>query len=150
MGVLPHNSPTVTVLQPRKGRYATMSGSFDPRELARHCELVLNGKTRTFMIQDVPKIIDGGESEDENDYEPEEPIEEEFDLNDIMGEETEDATLGLTRAEIAELERKKEEEELAEAARVKEEEEKKQQQQKSSGKKKKKKGKKGKKKKEDL
>ena len=148
--VLPHNSPTVTVLQPRKGRYATMSGSFDPRELARHCELVLNGKTRTFMIQDVPKIIDGGESEDENDYEPEEPIEEEFDLNDIMGEETEDATLGLTRAEIAELERKKEEEELAEAARVKEEEEKKQQQQKSSGKKKKKKGKKGKKKKEDL
>ena len=148
--VLPHNSPTVTVLQPRKGRYATMSGSFDPRELARHCELVLNGNTRTFMIQDVPKIIDGGESEDENDYEPEEPIEEEFDLNDIMGEETEDATLGLTRAEIAELERKKEEEELAEAARVKEEEEKKQQQQKSSGKKKKKKGKKGKKKKEDL
>jgi predicted secreted protein len=100
------------------------------------------------MIQDVPKIIDGGESEDENDYEPEEPIEEEFDLNDIMGEETEDATLGLTRAEIAELERKKEEEELAEAARVKEEEKK--QQQKSSGKKKKKKGKKGKKKKEDL
>ena len=122
-----------------------MSGSFDPRELARHCELVLNGKTRTFMIQDVPKIIDGGASEDEDDYEPE----EEFDLNDIMGEETEDATLGLTRAEIAELERKKEEEELAEAARVKEEE-KKQQQQKSSGKKKKKKGKKGKKKKEDL
>ena len=64
------------------------------------------------MIQDVPKIIDGGESEDENDYEPEEPIEEEFDLSDIMGEETDDATLGLTRAELAELERKKEEEEL--------------------------------------
>ena len=143
--VLPHNSPTVTVLQPRKGRYATMSGSFDPRELAKHCELVLNGKTRTFMIQDVPKIIDGGESEDENDYEPEEPIEEEFDLSDIMGEETEDATLGLTRAELAELERKKEEEELAEAERIEEEEKK---QQKSSGKKKKKKGKKKKKKKE--
>ena len=147
--VLPHNSPTVTVLQPRKGRYATMSGSFDPRELAKHCELVLNGKTRTFMIQDVPKIIDGGESEEENDYEPEEPIEEEFDLSDIMGEETEDATLGMTRAEIAELERKKEEEELAEAARIKEEE-KKQQQKSGGGKKKKKKGKKGKKKKEEL
>ena len=124
-----------------------MSGSFDPRELAKHCELVLNGKTRTFMIQDVPKIIDGGESEDENDYEPEEPIEEEFDLSDIMGEETDDATLGLTRAELAELERKKEEEELAEAERIKEEEKK---QQKSSGKKKKKKGKKKKKKKEEL
>lgn len=114
--VLPHNSPTVTVLQPRKNRYATMSGSFDPRELAKHCELVLNGKTRTFMIQDVPKIIDGGETDD-TDYEPEEPIEEEFDLTDIMGEETEDATLGLTRAEIAELERKKEAEAI-EADRV--------------------------------
>jgi hypothetical protein len=101
------------------------------------------------MIQDVPKIIDGGESEEENDYEPEEPIEEEFDLSDIMGEETEDATLGMTRAEIAELERKKEEEELAEAARIKEEE-KKQQQKSGGGKKKKKKGKKGKKKKEEL
>ena len=99
------------------------------------------------MIQDVPKIIGGGESEDENDYEPEEPIEEEFDLSDIMGEETEDATLGLTRAELAELERKKEEEELAEAERIEEEEKK---QQKSSGKKKKKKGKKKKKKKEEL
>jgi hypothetical protein len=93
-----------------------MSGSFDPRELAKHCELVLNGKTRTFMIQDVPKIIDGGETDD-TDYEPEEPIEEEFDLTDIMGEETEDATLGLTRAEIAELERKKEAEAI-EADRV--------------------------------
>jgi len=76
----------------------------------------LNGKTRTFMIQDVPKIIDGGETDD-TDYEPEEPIEEEFDLTDIMGEETEDATLGLTRAEIAELERKKEAEAI-EADRV--------------------------------
>ena len=73
------------------------------------------------------------------------PIEEEFDLSDIMGEETDDATLGLTRAELAELERKKEEEELAEAERIK----RRKKQQKSSGKKKKKKGKK-KKKKEEL
>ena len=85
--VTPSDAPRLVVASTRKNRFATHRGAFDARSLASFLGDVLSARAKTRMIQEIPKLVDGGEGA----YEPEvlEDVEEEFDLSDIMSEEVE-------------------------------------------------------------
>lgn len=80
----PEDVPTVVVLSYRKLRFAPLRGSFGVDEIDALMSSVATGRTGTQMIQEMPKLVDGG-----MDPPAQEEIieEEEFDLSDLMGEE---------------------------------------------------------------
>jgi len=80
---------------------------------------VLSARVKTRMVQEIPRLVDGGEGA----YEPEvvEDVEEEFDLSDIMSEEVEGEVSKAQAA--ARVERELAEEAAAAAAEKAREEE---------------------------
>ena len=76
----------MTLVSFRKTRFATYSGASDAEGVGSFLEDVLAAKHRTRMIQEIPKLVPGGE---EPEPEMEGMVEEEFDLSDIMSEEVE-------------------------------------------------------------
>jgi hypothetical protein len=85
--VLPSDAPCVVVVSTRKNRFATSIGAFEGRSIAQFLEDVLASKQKTQMIQEIPKLVVGGEVAFVE--EVFEEVEEEFDLSDIMNEEVE-------------------------------------------------------------
>ncbi|KAK3285885.1 hypothetical protein CYMTET_6527 [Cymbomonas tetramitiformis] len=80
----PEDVPTVVILSYRKLRFAPLRGSFGVDEIDALMTSVATGRTGTQMIQEMPKLVDGGIDPPAQ----EEMIEEEeFDLSDLMGEE---------------------------------------------------------------
>ena len=77
--VTPSDAPRFVVASFRKNRFATHSGAFEARALVSFLEDVLNARTKTRMVQEIARLVDGGEGA----YEPEvvEDVEEEFDLS---------------------------------------------------------------------
>eukprot|EP00982_Pelagococcus_subviridis_P012272 31157-Pelagococcus_subviridis.AAC.28 len=129
--------PTVTVVSMRKNRFATYRKTFNADGVAEFLQDVLNSKQRTQMIQEIPKLVPGGE---EPEVIEEVIVEEEFDLADIMNEEVE-GEAGMSKEELqAKIEKEIEEE--AAAAKEAEEEAKRKAEKKAKKKKKKKKTKK--------
>ena len=111
--VMESDVPTVTVVSMRKNRFATYRKTFSSEGVAEFLDQVLAAKQRTQMIQDIPKLVPGGE---EPEAPPEDLVEEEFDLSDIMGEEVEgDAAMSREERE------KQIEKELEEEAKAAEE-----------------------------
>ena len=117
--VTPSDAPRFVVVSFRKNRFATHSGAFEARALVSFLEDVLNARTKTRMVQEIPRLVDGGEGA----YEPEvvEDVEEEFDLSDIMSEEVEGEVSKAQAA--ARVERELAEEAAAAAAEKAREEE---------------------------
>ena len=114
--------PAVAVVSMRKNRFATYRATFSAERIAGFLDDVLSAKQRTRMIQEIPKLVPGGEEPEEV---FDEDVEEEFDLADIMGEDVEgevtnEERLSRIERELAEEEaekkRKKAEEEDAAAA----------------------------------
>ena len=114
--------PAVSVVSMRKNRFATYRATFSAERIAGFLDDVLSAKQRTQMIQEIPKLVPGGEEPEEV---FDEDVEEEFDLADIMGEDvqgevTNEERLSRIERELAEEEaekkRKKAEEEDAAAA----------------------------------
>ena len=114
--------PAVSVVSMRKHRFATYRATFSAERIAGFLDDVLSAKQRTQMIQEIPKLVPGGEEPEEV---FDEDVEEEFDLADIMGEDVEgevtnEERLSRIERELAEEEaekkRKKAEEEDAAAA----------------------------------
>jgi protein disulfide-isomerase A6 len=125
--------PTVTVVSMRKNRFATYRKTFNADGVAEFLQDVLNSKQRTQMIQEIPKLVPGGE---EPEVIEEVIVEEEFDLADIMNEEVE-GEAGMSKEELqAKIEKEIEEE--AAAAKEAEEEAKRKAEKKAKKKKKKK------------
>ena len=135
------DAPAVTVVSVRKNRFATYSRAFDAEGVGSFLEDVLAAKQRTRMIQEIPKLVPGGE---EPEPEMEEMVEEEFDLSDILGEEVEGEAAMSKEQLAAKIERELEEEAAAAAAKAAEEEAAKAADTPKKKKKKKKKGKKAK------
>ena len=85
--------PAVAVISTRKNRFATYTHTFNADGIARFLDDVLAAKQRTRMIQEIPKLVPGGEAPE---IVYDEEVEEEFDLADIMGEDVEgDENLNL-------------------------------------------------------
>merc|ERR1719218_293854 len=135
------DAPAVTVVSTRKNRFATYARAFDAEGVGSFLEDVLAAKQRTQMIQEIPKLVPGGE---EPEPEMEEMVEEEFDLSDILGEEVEGEAAMSKEQLAAKIERELEEEAAAAAAKAAEEEAAKAAEKPKKKKKKKKKGKKAK------
>ena len=93
----PVDYPTITVISARQQRAITHKEAFELPLIKEFCENVLNGKLKTWRFQEMPVLVSGGEVAEES---VEEIIEEEFDLNDIMGVEVE-GSVALSREEIA-------------------------------------------------
>ena len=108
----------MTVVSTRKNRFATYSRAFDAEGVGSFLEDVLAAKQRTRMIQEIPKLVPGGE---EPEPEMEEMVEEEFDLSDILGEEVEGEAAMSKEQLAAKIERELEEEAAAAAAKAAEE-----------------------------
>jgi len=132
------DAPTVVVLSARKLRYAPLRGPFTMQEVDTLLQGVATGRVSTQMIQELPKLVDGGA--DPVAQEEEVIEEEEFDLADIMGEEVEQSISTEDRLKQAEKEIEEEKKRAKEAA-----EEKKKLEEEAAKKSKKKKSKKSKK-----
>eukprot|EP00899_Mesostigma_viride_P005302 jgi/Mesvir1/14773/Mv05414-RA.1 len=103
LGVLASDLPTVVVLSGKKLRSVTMppaqrAASFEASSLLRWLDSVLSGKTSTHPLPQLPYPVDGGESAALPE-EVVEAVEEEFSLDDIMGE-TVEASLTAQKEEI--------------------------------------------------
>lgn len=109
--VMGSDVPTVTVVSMRKNRYATYRKTFNAEGVGQFLDDVLAAKQRTQMIQEIPKLVPGGE---EPEAPPEDLVEEEFDLSDIMGEEVE-GEAAMSREELDKKIQKELEEEAAAA-----------------------------------
>lgn len=120
----PVDYPTVTVLAMRTSRYATHKGAFDEIAVRDFCTDILGGKVKTWRFQEMPKLVEGGETVEE--IVEEEIVEEEFDLSDIMSEEVE-GEAALSREDLAQRAQEELETQarldaiLAEEAKLKEE-----------------------------
>eukprot|EP00850_Spirogloea_muscicola_P013629 SM000093S24440 [mRNA] locus=s93:371862:382919:- [translate_table: standard] len=127
LGVMAAQVPTVVVLSPRKMRYAQLQDGYRASSLDSMLDGLLSGKVKTLPLEVLPsfeiKIQDTVELADE-----EPVIEEEFSLEDILGEELEgDVTLGTKAQRLQEIEKELEEEarqKEAEAAAAAEQEKK--------------------------
>ena len=53
--------PTVTVVSMRKNRYATYRQTYNAERLGEFLDDMLAAKQRTSMIQEIPKLVPGGE-----------------------------------------------------------------------------------------
>lgn len=109
--VMDSDVPTVTAMSMRKNRFATYRKTFDAEGIGQFLDDVLAAKQRTQMIQEIPKLVPGGE---EPEAPPEDMVEEEFDLSDIMGEEVEGES-AMSREELDKKIQKELEEEAAAA-----------------------------------
>ena len=98
--------PTVAVVSPQKQRYATLRGAFSEQYITALLTGIMSNKVKTHIIQELPRVVDGGVQEAEADYEVIE--EEEFDLSDIMDEEVEAAVTNEERLKEIEEELKQE------------------------------------------
>jgi hypothetical protein len=112
--------PAVAVISTRKNRFATYTHTFNADGIARFLDDVLAAKQRTRMIQEIPKLVPGGEAPE---VVYDEEVEEEFDLADIMGEDVEGEVTNAERLsrierELAEeeAEKQKKEDDAAAAA----------------------------------
>eukprot|EP00898_Chlorokybus_atmophyticus_P004427 jgi/Chlat1/4986/Chrsp32S04962 len=120
-GIQPTELPTVVVLSPRKQVYAKLRGQFSAASMEALLDSALSpkaGKISLLQLQDIPVIMDGGEDAS---AQAEEIVEEEFSLDDIMGETLEhDDVLVTKSARIAEVERQLAEEAEEEARKAEE------------------------------
>ena len=96
--VEPADVPAVTVVSTRKNRFATYAKTFDAEGAGAFLADVLSAKQRTRMIQELPKLVEGGEAPAEE--EEEAIVEEEFDLSDVLGEEVE-GEAAMSKEEMA-------------------------------------------------
>jgi len=96
------DAPTVLVLSARKLRYAPLRGRFALEDVDALLQGVAAGRISTQMIQELPKLVDGGAEA----VAAEEDVleEEEFDLADLMGEELDESVSNADRLKQAELE----------------------------------------------
>lgn len=107
LGVGRGDVPTAVAISLKKRRQASLdSGAFTQEGLKTFVERLVSGKTSTHPLQELPKVIDGGQ-----DPVPDEPqiTEEEFDLSDIMGEQL-DAQVDTKEERLRQLEKQEEEE----------------------------------------
>ncbi|KAL0035526.1 hypothetical protein WJX77_010582 [Trebouxia sp. C0004] len=106
LGVGRGDVPTAVAISLKKRRQASLdSGAFTQEGLKTFVEKLVNGKTSTHPLQEVPKVIDGG-----HEPVPDEPqiTEEEFELSDIMGEQL-DAQVDTQEERLRQLEKEEEE-----------------------------------------
>lgn len=80
--------PTAIILAPRKMRFSQLQGAFTQESLSRFIDKVLGGQMATSPLGALPGLVQGGEAQEN--AEPEAPLEDEFDLSDIMGTAVED------------------------------------------------------------
>ncbi|KAL0020067.1 hypothetical protein WJX79_001481 [Trebouxia sp. C0005] len=107
LGVGRGDVPTAVAISLKKRRQASLdSGAFTQEGLKTFVERLVNGKTSTHPLQELPRVIDGGQ-----DPIPDEPqiTEEEFDLSDIMGEQL-DAQVDTKEERLRQLQNQEEEE----------------------------------------
>ncbi|KAK9845433.1 hypothetical protein WJX81_006361 [Elliptochloris bilobata] len=105
-------APTMLVLSPKKARGARLTGAFDTAGLNALVDGLLSGRVPTTPFQEMPRLVDGGEEPA-----PQAPVDEEFDLNDILAEE-----VSASPGSKEELLRRADQELQAEAARKSQEE----------------------------
>ncbi|GAX77546.1 hypothetical protein CEUSTIGMA_g4990.t1 [Chlamydomonas eustigma] len=119
-GMIASDLPALVALSSKRMRFATLPKlSGDKEQLSIFIDGVLSGSIRTTVIQELPKVAESSAADAasgaEEILEPEELIEEEFDLSDILSEEVEAAT--SKEAKLKEIEEElKAEEEAAKAA----------------------------------
>ena len=83
LGATPANTPAVIALSPKKLRYAVMTSALSKASVGEFLDGVLTGKVSTSPMAAMPELGAPG-AEPEAAEEEEAPIEEEFDLSDIM------------------------------------------------------------------
>lgn len=82
LGATPANTPAVVALSPKKLRYAVMTSALSKTSLGEFLDGVLTGKVSTAPMAAMPEL--GAPGAEPEAAEEEAPIEEEFDLSDIM------------------------------------------------------------------
>ena len=75
--------PTVVAFHPKKLRGAQLKGPYSAQSIDALLDGLFSGSIHSAAFQDLPALVEGGE-EDEADMEP---VEEEFDLADVLGED---------------------------------------------------------------
>lgn len=105
-GVASGTAPAVVALSPRKLRYAALHGAVNQDTIKRFIDRLLAAQLGTTVLQEVPRLVEGGEAgaQDADELEAEE---DEFDLSDIMAEdvgaeEDREAQLRKAMAEVEE------------------------------------------------
>eukprot|EP00271_Cylindrocystis_brebissonii_P000246 TRINITY_DN10300_c0_g1_i1.p1 TRINITY_DN10300_c0_g1~~TRINITY_DN10300_c0_g1_i1.p1 ORF type:complete len:814 (-),score=241.05 TRINITY_DN10300_c0_g1_i1:681-3122(-) len=116
LGIPQDDLPTVIVFSPAKRRLAIMSDDFSSANVQAFLEALLGGRERTVPLQSLPSLAASTVGEAEETPEAAEdaaPVEEEFSLDDILGEEIEGGAdaLGTKSKRLEEVERELEEEE---------------------------------------
>ncbi|BDA46353.1 probable protein disulfide-isomerase DDB_G0275025 [Coccomyxa sp. Obi] len=115
-GLSTSDIPTVVTFSPKKLRGAQLTGAYSMEGIHQLLDGLFSGKIHSSPFQELPELVEGGEDETAVD----EPVEEEFDLADILGEEVSGSgskadLLKKVEEELKEEERKRAEAEAAEA-----------------------------------
>ncbi|KAK9818342.1 hypothetical protein WJX72_010973 [[Myrmecia] bisecta] len=123
-GIASADLPALVAFSPRKLRYARLQSEVTPAGISELVHGLLAGRQTTTPLQDAPKLVDGGEEPTEEPA-PEEIVEEEFDLADILNEEVEAAggtkedLLKQVDQQLKEEEERRKQKEAEEAAAAK-------------------------------
>ncbi|KAL4419270.1 hypothetical protein ABPG77_004828 [Micractinium sp. CCAP 211/92] len=89
LGLDAGQAPALVAVAPRKERAAVMTGRFDKDSISEWLDGLLSGKVRTGQLQRLPDFPAAEAAAADAAASPEVPLEEEFDLNEIMNEEIE-------------------------------------------------------------
>ncbi|CAK0750414.1 hypothetical protein CVIRNUC_001989 [Coccomyxa viridis] len=109
--------PTLVAFHPKKLRGASLRASFSAESIDALLDGLFSGSIHSEAFQELPALVEGGE-EDSADLDP---IEEEFDLADVLGEDvggsgSKEDLLKQAEMELEEEERQRAEKEAAEMA----------------------------------
>ena len=75
--------PTVVAFHPKKLRGAQLKGSYSAQSIDALLDGLFSGSIHSAAFQDLPALVEGGE----DDAADMDPVEEEFDLADVLGED---------------------------------------------------------------
>lgn len=82
-GLTKTDLPTLVAFHPKKLRGAQLQGSYSAQSIDTLLDGLFSGTIHSAAFQDLPALVEGGEE----DAASMEPVEEEFDLADVLGED---------------------------------------------------------------